>query len=227
MMLSFEFLRYIENTKHLCIYKLKSECIPKNILFPKVNSITLINCSRMGISNILKPSFFPNLKLINYLSTHPGDYNIHSRVSNNVKWVFPMNDYVFYNNMLEAGLGRKDYNLITNYIINKNINKTEVDFDIYVPGYNILNGEWYRSQVLKYFLKKEHEYLLENKINILCTKDIYKFSVLQDSFPEYSRYKYYCKEKLEYEFFNYIMDECKLEDNLNLPVSIPYHNSNK
>lgn len=226
-MLSFEFLRYIENTKHLCIYKLKSECIPNNIVFPRVNAVTLINCSKLGVSNILKPNFFPNLKLINYLSAHPGDYNIHKRFSNNISWVFPMKDYVFYDTMLEAGLGRKDHNLITNYIINKNINRNIVDFDIYIPGYNILNGEWYRSQLLKFFLKKEYEYLLQHGINHMPSKDIYKFSILEDSFPEYSKYKYYCKEKLEYDFFNYIIDETNLEDTINHPDAIPYRNSNK
>lgn len=160
--LSNDFIRHIDSANNVCIYKLGSHCIPPNIIFPIANTVTLINCSRMGILNILNYNTFPNIKKINYLSTHPGEYLIYERFSDNIEWVFPNKTYDFYDYMVSAGRGKKDQDLIKNYITNKQIidgnNGFDISFhfDLNIPGFGITNGEWWRSQFYEYIVNKHH-----------------------------------------------------------------------
>ena len=91
--LSPEFIKHIDSINNLCVYKLSSHYIPENIFFPKAESVTLINCHKHGILNILTPKVFPNLTKVNYLSTDPGDYKIYERFNNDIKWIFPNKTY--------------------------------------------------------------------------------------------------------------------------------------
>lgn len=159
--LSHTFIKYIETTNNVCMYKLgSSNPISSNVIFPNAKTLTLINCHKYGISNILHPSIFPNLERVNYLSAHPGDYNIHTRFSNMLEWTFPDRYYSFYNYMVEKGYGKKDKNLIMKYILNKKIldanndvNKS-FEFDLYIENYGITNGEVWSSQLREYFIYK-------------------------------------------------------------------------
>jgi hypothetical protein len=157
-----DFVKHIESTPNLCMYKLGSHYIPDSVIFPKAESVTLINCSRNGILNVLTPRVFPNLHRVNYLSTDPGDFKIYERYNDKLKWVFPNKPYEFYDFMVKTGRGTKDPQLIKEYIASKRIidgkNGFDISFylDLNIPGFGITDGEWWRSQFYEYLVKKEH-----------------------------------------------------------------------
>ncbi len=163
------FLYNIENAKNVVIYKLGNHHIPSNVQFPKADTTTLINCSKEGIFNILTPNTFPNLKKINYLSTHPGNYNIAQRFKN-VTWEFPDKNYDFYDFMIKRGYGKKNSILLSTYLKNKRIidgqNGHDISFyfDIFIEDfygykdYTIVEGEWLRNQFYEYCVHKQQEY---------------------------------------------------------------------
>lgn len=161
--LTHDFICHIERAKNVCIYKFGNYNIPKNIIFPNANAITLINCTGNGILNILSPSIFPNLNTINYLSVSTGNYAFHHRFKPNTKWVFPDKNYEYFNFMVEMGYGTKDPELIKRYVANKKIidGKSEFDisydFDLNVPDYGIVNGEWWRIQFYEYLSRAQSE----------------------------------------------------------------------
>ena len=200
-----DFIKHIESTHNLCIYKLASHCIPDNIIFPKAKAITLINCNKNGILNILTPTIFPNLSRINYLSAHPGDYDIYQRF-NNVKWVFPNKNYEFYDNMVEAGRGKKDAQLIKEYVANKTIidGKNGFDisfhFDLNIPGFGIVDGEVWRSHFYEYLVRQQninrHKYCMYPGEAIHNQDD--EESLLQ---------KEYVKQSIDELYFDHITEE--------------------
>ena len=159
--LSLDFVKHIDSTSNLCMYKLGSHYIPNNIIFTKAETVTLINCNRIGILNILTPSIFPKLTKINYLSTDPGDFKIYERFNDKIKWTFPNKPYEFYDFMIKTGRGTKDPQLIKKYVANKKIidGKNGFDisfhFDLNIPGFGIVDGEWWRSQFYEYLVKKQ------------------------------------------------------------------------
>lgn len=160
--LSKEFIEHVETTNNLCIYKLGSHYIPQNIFFPNAKAVTLINCSESGILNILNPKAFPNLNTINYLSRGTS-YTVHDRFKSDIRWIFPDKNYEYYDNMVKSGYGKKDPELIKRYIKNKTIvdGKNGFDisfrFDLNIPGYGIINGEWYQTQFYEYLVKKQND----------------------------------------------------------------------
>lgn len=160
--LSLDFVKHIESTNNVCIYKLGAYNIPNSIIFPKAEKLTLINCNRNGIYNILTPSIFPNLSKVNYLSTDPGDFKIYERFNDTLKWNFPNKPYEFYDFMVKTGRGTKDTELIKKYVANKKIidGKNGFDisfyFDLNIPGFGIIDGEWWRAQFYEYLVKKQY-----------------------------------------------------------------------
>jgi hypothetical protein len=160
--LSPHFIKHIENTTNVCIYKLDSYKIPDNIIFSNAKAVTLINCNSSGVTNILKSSIFPNIHRINYLSSNPGN-NLDVRFPHSVEWIFPNKDYDFYNFMVMSGKGRKDPTLIKEYIANKIMidgkNEFDISFklDLNIPEFGVTNGDWWRSQFYEYLVKKENE----------------------------------------------------------------------
>jgi hypothetical protein len=136
--------RILHHTNHLCIYRMQSI----SSYFPNVSTLTLIRCSKEGVYNILKPTIFPNLKQIHYLSLHPGDHVIYKRFPN-VSWVFPAKSYTFYDCMVLAGLGRKDPRLISTYIASSKLINKQMEFDLHIPEYGVLDGDIYRAQFTK------------------------------------------------------------------------------
>jgi hypothetical protein len=160
--LSYEFINHIHSANNLCIYKLGLYHVPENIIFPKAKSITLINCNKHSILSILTPTIFPNLSSVNYLSADPGDFKIYERFNNNTKWIFPNKTYEFYDFMVKNGRGRKDSDLIKTYITNKKIidgnNGFDISFqfDLNIPGFGIVDGEWWRSQFHEYFVTRHY-----------------------------------------------------------------------
>lgn len=166
--LSTEFVKHIESTKDLCIYRFGVFSIPQSVIFSNARYLTLINCSKTGISNILNPEIFPNINTINYLSTN-SDRDLHTRFPSDVKWVFPDKNYDFYNFMVELGYGKKDSNIIKEYIHNKRIldgkNGFDISYevDINVPNYGIVNGTWWQSQFYEYLVSMQNKGLINKK----------------------------------------------------------------
>lgn len=158
-----DFVNYIKQTKNLCIYKLGDYNIPQNIFFPNADSLTLINCNSNGVHKILDPRYFPNLNTINYLSMSTGNYAFHHRFSPSTKWVFPDKNYEYYNFMVAMGYGKKDPELLKRYIANKKIvdGKSGFDisyeFDLNIPEYGIVNGEWWRTQFYEYLAELKND----------------------------------------------------------------------
>jgi len=173
--LSHKIINHIENASNLVIYKLGEHHIPSNIFFPKAHDITLINCSRIGVFNILTTYILPNLQRVNYLSAHPGNFDIYKRFHHNpkkdnyVQWVFPNKDYDFYTYILNKNIGMKDNQLINRYLKNKRIidgvNGFDVSFqfDIDLPEYGDVEGEWYRNQFYEYCVSKQNEIIQESE----------------------------------------------------------------
>jgi hypothetical protein len=158
------FVKYIENTSNVFIYKFDGKHVPSNITFPTAETVTIINCSKDGVFNTLTPYIFPNIKTINYISTHPGDYHIYKRFTKKpIKWIFPNKNYHFYTYMEVIGLGNKDDKLMNTYIKNKKIIDTSefnicFSCDIEIPDYKLVDGEWYRQQFNTYCAFKQHEF---------------------------------------------------------------------
>jgi hypothetical protein len=161
--LSSEFIRHIESTNNVCVYRLGSHKFPGSICFPNAKAVTLINCSNIGVMNILDMGRFPNLSRINYLSAHPGNYDIYERFPDSMEWIFPNKDYEFYNFMVSQGRGKKDKNLIKEYISNKKIvdgkNGFDIsfEFDLNIPGFGITNGNWWQSQFYEYLVMNQNK----------------------------------------------------------------------
>lgn len=157
------FVKHIESTNNLCMYKLNMHILPKNIFFPNATSITLINCNINGILNIVTPTIFPNLSNVNYLSIDSGLESKICEQFNNISWVFPNKSYEFYDFIIKKGCGRKDSNLIKEYLINDNDNDNNNDnnplkFNLHIPDFGNTNREWWRSQFYEYIISKTKHY---------------------------------------------------------------------
>ena len=183
--LSKNFVEYIEKTNHLCIYKLGNLPLPTQLSFPNVQTVVLINCNKYGVNNILRPTVFPNLRQIHYLRAHPGSYDIHNRFQNNIHWVFPNKKYDFYEYIMSIGIGKKKSNLISTYIVNKQLldGKNDFDisykFDLQIPDYDIVDSEWYKLQFYEYLVKKHNDvsvnsYLLQELEELHLQQEVVK-----------------------------------------------------
>lgn len=161
-----DFIKHIETTKNLCLYKLGNHYIPSNIFFPNARILTLINCNSTGIKNILHPSIFPNINTVNFLSTNVENNKLHTQLNSYVDWVFPDKNYEYYNYMVQRGLGKKCSSLIKEYVTNKKIidgkNGFDIsfEFDIKVPEHGVVNGDWWRSQFYEYLVKKQNNEII-------------------------------------------------------------------
>lgn len=146
------FTHYFQRVRHLCVYQYHhSNVLPVGLIFPYVTKLTLIDCSRLGVSQLLQSRHFPKLEQIHYLSGHPGTYTIHERFPASVKWVFPNRDYAFYNCMLEAGHGLKSDTIITEHIYSMSVKNGVTSFDIHIPGYGRRTGLLYKKYMHHYF----------------------------------------------------------------------------
>jgi hypothetical protein len=172
--LSTQLIKYIENTPNVIIYKLGEHHIPSNIFFPNAKEVTIINCNKLGVFNILSPYIFPNIKRINYLSAHPGNFNIYTRFNHDIKsndcikWVFPNKEYDFYDYIIRKKIGSRDNSLINIYLKNKKVidgtNGFDISFyfDIDLPNFGLVEGEWYRNQFYEYCVNKQNEIINYN-----------------------------------------------------------------
>jgi len=175
------FVKYIEETNNLCVYKLGYTVLPNNLTFNNVDTLTIINCNKFGISSILKPHIFPNLNKINYISSNPEDYSIYKRFDKKVQWFFPDKQLDFYEYMIALGYGSKQKTLIPRYIINKQIidGKNDFDisykFDLQIPNYGRVDSEWYRKQFYEYI-----DYKYGKDIRLLSFQEVEELHLQQE-----------------------------------------------
>jgi hypothetical protein len=78
--------------------------------------------------------------------------------------------------MVKTGRGKKDAELIKRYVTNKKIidgqNGFDIsfEFDINIPGYGIVNGDWWRSQFYEYLVRAQNndnnnaDIIIQNKV---------------------------------------------------------------
>lgn len=168
-------MRYIESTRHLVIYRLNSSYpMPTMLRLPLVETLCLLDCSPGAVGHLLYRPFFPSLRRIHYLSGIPTDTLVYQRFPS-VEWVFPWREgraYPFYDAMLEAGRGRMDTGLLSQYVTRWGMSMEEKEkekekgtkrgdkkeervwMDIYLPGRGIVSGREYLDQQMAYFHKK-------------------------------------------------------------------------
>ena len=172
-MISSTLLHYLHRTPNLCLYQLGKKALPPTLFFPKVSTLTLIQCSRQGISHVVRPSIFPNLKEIHYLSGHPGQFDLHRRFARPIQWLFPPVSYPFYHCMTEAGYGRVESRLFRTYV--HYFAKNRIDLNISGMGYT--DGNWYCNQF--------NQYLKESSLHHCPQSDdlLAEFSHFYDSDP--------------------------------------------
>ncbi len=202
-MISNTFLKYINQTSNICIYQFRNRIISPTLQFPNARTATLINCSREGVNRILRPDIFPNLEEVHYLSAHPGQMDIYQRFSRPITWVFPNSNYIFYQCMIEAGLGHVDDQLISTYIQSASRNRFGIYADLILPQYGITTGEAYRSR-LHHYLRYQH-YPFTSEIDHDHSEP-YPYDCIHDIRPSY------LKDYTDHIFFNTIMEECKKEE---------------
>jgi hypothetical protein len=162
---SSKYLKYINNTSNLFLYRLHNEKITSNIQFPNVKIVTLINCSRTGIFNILTPNTFPNISRIHYMSLHPGDFHIYKRFEDKeINWIFPNTNYAFHSYMIKNDYGFLDptiQNCIKNkqYIDGNMVHDYSYKCDVLAPMLGCVRGEYLQDEFRKFCEQKNEEHL--------------------------------------------------------------------
>lgn len=210
VMLSLRFMSYIQRTSNICIYQLGEQILSPKLYFPNVRTATLIQCQPKGVSRILTPEIFPNLKAVHYLSANPGQADVDKRFSSSVQWLFPNGHYIFYKCMMEAGRGQIENRLIRTYI--HHYRKTEGGdrLQINLPNYGVQYGNIYRSQL--------HHYL-QNQHRVLTTEyDIEDTPIYVNPFEHYTHFDCgdastslheFMQQKMEREFFDALIQDNK------------------
>lgn len=208
---------HIQQTSHLCLYQLGKKPFPSTLFFPKVKTVALIHCTSAGISNILRPSIFPNLSQVHYLSAHPGRIDLYTQFKKPISWVFPNLRYGFYDCMIQAGQGRVENQLIRAYIHEFVKFPRGAQMMINIPGYDVVKGSEYMRHL--------HPYLYQSQ-SCSYSKEISQYYAHQyDPSPnlfdhpnpyfecgssEHSLSTFF-QQQLEDEFMNYIIDECEAD----------------
>ena len=222
---------HIQQTSHLCLYRLCKKPVPPTLFFPKVKTVALIHCSSAGISNILRPSIFPNLSEVHYLSAHPGSFDLHTQFQPSVSWVFPNLRYAFYDCIIQAGQGRVENQLISAYIQQFVKFPKGAEMMIHLPGYDVVNGSEY-ARHLRQYLYQSNRHRYQSYSSEISQYYSYRYDPLsngQSILPPFqggtdphpslfnsegstdSSLSAFFRQQLEDEFMNYILDECEEE----------------
>jgi hypothetical protein len=198
----------MNNTSHLVLYRIKSQFIHNQIVFPNVNTLSLVHCHQIGIKRILNSYVFPNLREIQYLSTHPGEYDIYHRIHPNIKWIFPNYSFGFYDSMFEAGRGIKSDLLIPNNIKDMRIINESTYFNLHIPNYYIINGFKYLT-IQNIFLADPYGKQLEKyNMSPLNLTSLNQYNVKPDCI-----FKDYDNKRLNKIFMKTIIDDYNSEKN--------------
>ena len=202
------FTYYFQRARHLSVYQYQYlNNLPVGLIFPYVTNLTMIDCSSLGISNLLYSHRFPKLEQIVYLSGHPGAYDIHTRFPKSVKWIFPNRDYSFYNCMLDAGFGIKNNTVITENIYSASVKNGIPSFDIHIPGYGRRDGSIYKEHMYHYFHHPEVLSTLSNNELIPANQfdnTRYLNYIKTHANSAFHQYERHC---LEQDFINHILKD--------------------
>lgn len=202
------FTYYFQRTRHLCVYQydcITATTLSSRLFFPFVTKLTLIDCSRSGIFNLLYSRHFPKLEYIYYLSGHPGTYDIYRRFPKTVKWIFPNRDYSFYNCMLEAGYGEKSNDVISANIYDKRMINQVPSFDIHIPGYGRREGALYKPYMYEYFHDPQVRTALSEQELIPVDKYDEYNHIRSLTARHVNSLQQYNQQCIDNDFFNHIM----------------------
>jgi hypothetical protein len=210
---------HIQQTSHLCLYQLCKKPVSPTLFFPKVKTVALIHCSSVGISNILRPSIFPNLSEVHYLSAHPGRFDLHTQFKSPVSWVFPNLRYAFYQCMIEAGHGRVENQLISTYIHEFVKFPRGAKMMIHLPGYDVVKGSDYSRYLQRYlYPPKYHHQSYSTEISQYYSNQYDSQPRLFDNpYPYFDcgstehSFSTFFRQQLEREFMDCILEECEEE----------------
>lgn len=223
--LAYPFLRYMESTRHLVLYRLNSSYpIPSMLRLPEVETLCLIDCAPRAVSSILYRPFFPNLRRVHYLSAAPTEPLLYRRFPL-LDWVFPCRErpYLFYDTMVEAGRGRMGQGLLPYYIVNWKVNpKGEFWMDLYLPGRGIVDGEDYVKQQRAYFHKKHCDGFCVPYPILPDTDSSFSFPCLSPSSPHTLSDPRWANAQENKKAFD-TMDTMYDRMVLNLPDATPFH----
>jgi hypothetical protein len=205
---------HIQQSSHLCLYRLCKKPVSPTLFFPKVKTVALIHCSGTGISNILQPSIFPNLSEVHYLSAHPGRFDLHTQFRPSVSWIFPNLRYAFYDCMIQAGQGRVENQLISTYIHQFIKFPRGVEMMIHLPGYDVVKGSEYTKHLRQYLYQSHPTQSYSNEISQYYSHRYHprphlfndSHSNIEGSEDSLSAF---FRQQLEKEFMDYILEECK------------------
>jgi hypothetical protein len=206
-MLSQRFITYVQQTSNLCIHRLGDQALSPTLSFPAVRTVTLTQCTPKGVSRILTPKIFPNLKAVHYLSANPGQLDIYKHFPS-VQWLFPNGRHLFYKCMMEEGIGRIEHRLIRTYIHHYRKTEGEDMLQINVPWYGVEYAPIYRAQ-LHHYLKNQHrvlttEYDIEETISDVNPFDHYTHFDCGDVSVSLHEFM---QQKMEREFFDALMEQ--------------------
>jgi len=211
---------HVQQTSHLCLYRLCKKPVPPTLFFPKVKTVALIHCSSAGISNILRPSIFPNLSEVHYLSAHPGRVDLYTQFKKPISWVFPNLRYAFYDCMVQAGQGRVENQLIRTYIHQFVKFPRGAEIMLHLPGYDVVNGSEYVRH-LRQYLYQSNRHRYQRYANEIAEYYSYRYDPRPNLFDyplfnfegestEHSLVTLF-RQQLEREFMDYILEECEEE----------------
>lgn len=207
-MVSSAILFYFKRTTNLCLFQLGKKQLDPKLQFPNVSTVTLINCSREGVSHVLKPSIFPQLNQIHYLSGYPAGFDIHNRF-NGVQWLFPTYKHHFYQAMIQTGMGRVEDRLISTYLRDFNLTQSGAEFDLNIPGFGIIDGAWYANYQRRYLADKRlhmapHSSEIPDEFSYLYTPNPNLFDEEYPYFDSGSPVHSYTQKKMEDEFLDHL-----------------------
>ena len=128
------FTAYLHQARTVVLYRLPATIRPCSY-FPLATTVAVIDCEPDAVHRMLARHQFPRLQHVHYLSGHPGRIDLYQGLPE-CKWVFPNQDYGFYQCMVDAGWGRVDRRLIPTYIDRVH----GAGMDLRLPGLGVYPG---------------------------------------------------------------------------------------
>lgn len=163
-----QLFHYFQNTPHFVFMNFEYPPISRNLQFPSVKRITLINSNRLYIQNMIYSNFFPNVSYIREL-LDINSFNKNSALTENL-----------LKNTVEHSHSIIDYDISYIDFATLDIKKISNNFNGYNVG-DISNIE-YTNFLIEYIKQHSNEYIREinNKTqSTYMTQDIEEKSLQQ------------------------------------------------
>lgn len=187
---------YFQRASTICLYGLQQ--LEKKPYFPSATTVAFLRCSPQVIPSLLEANVFPRLQTVHYLSGHPGSTDIHRLRL--LQWIFPNRAHPFYDRMVEAGYGRRDPNLIRQYISGsyQRIHMDTKTFDLHIPGYRIMDDLSYCRSLFGYMSKTGSNHHTEEWV---------RMTHMPNAFHMLTPQQRYLQEKIDDSYFDTILKE--------------------